>query len=334
MTTPSIDTLQAASGRLLHSPDPLAWESTSQRRTLDLVRQFQRKAIDVDTLRAGLSAERTGSSPSTFPTGVAVLNLTGPLTPGESIFSLLGIGTSLAGFTRNLFAAAFNSAVKAIAIIVDSPGGSVAGVAEVAATMRRVREKKPIVAVVPGMGASAAYWIISNASTMESTPSGSVGSVGIITERVSLVKQLAQDGVDVTVVSAGKFKSEGHPATAMSDAERQALQRRVDAAYGQFVADISAGRHVSAASVRSGYGEGRLVDAPDALAAGMIDRISTVDDALARLVAAPSTFTAIVHQRAERLKAQIDREQRESMHQEIDRYRVRLRASMDRTALR
>jgi signal peptide peptidase SppA len=334
MTTPSIDTLQAASGRLLHTSDLFSWECASQRRCIGLLRQFQRKDIGPDDLRAGLSADRTGSSPSTFPTGIAVLNLTGPLSPGESIFSLLGIGTSLAGFTRNFFAAYLDPKVTAIVIVVDSPGGSIRGVPEVAAVLRRVREKKPVVGIVTGMAASAAYWIIANATAIDAVPSASVGAIGIITERVSLVKQLAADGVDVTVVSAGKFKSEGHPATAMSDAERQALQRRVDAAYGQFVADISAGRHVDVSTVRSGYGEGRLVDAPDALAAGMIDRISTMDDALARLVAAPSTFTALAHQRAERLKAQTDREQRESMHQELDRYRARLRASMDRTALR
>ena len=211
--------------------------------------------------------------------------------------------------------------------------GSIRGVPEAA---RRCveRARKPVVAAVTGVGASAAYWIIANASAIESSPSGSVGAIGIITERVSVVKQLAADGVDVAVLSAGKFKAEGHPATPMTDAERKAIQSRVDVAYTSFVNDVSAGRHVSAASVRSGFGEGRLVDAPDAFALGMIDRIATLDSTLAGALAQPATLMAMVNARAEQLRASTTREQRDHAQTEIAAHRDRLRAAAQRVALR
>jgi len=69
----------------------------------------------------------------------------------------------------------------------------------------------------------------------------------------------------------------------LSDEERAVIQARVDAAYAQFTKDVARGRGVSASDVRSGYGEGRALTAKDALKAGLIDRIATMDETLARL---------------------------------------------------
>jgi len=164
--------------------------------------------------------------------------------------------------------------------------------------------------------------------------SGSIGAVGILAERISRTKQLEQEGLDVRVVSAGKFKSEGHEALPVTDAEQKALQRRVDAAYTTFVDDIAAGRHVLAATVRAGFGQGRLVDAADARKLHMIDAIARTDVTLARALASPAALTAQLKQRAEQLRARTDRERLDLAHEEIAAHRARLHASMQRIALR
>ena len=192
--------------------------------------------------------------------------------------------------------------------------------------MRVARTRKPVVASVAGMAASAAYTITSNATVIEATPSASVGAIGVITERVSLVKHLAQEGIDVTVVSAGRFKAEGHAATPMTGAEQQAIQRRVDGAYAWMVEDIAAGRSVPAATVRSGYGEGRLVEASDARGLGMIDRVATIDETIARTLASPTAFTAAMTARVEAACSRFERERREAACAEIARHRARIQA--------
>jgi signal peptide peptidase SppA len=257
------------------------------------------------------------------------------LTPGESFFTLFGMGTALSGFTRNLYTAMVDPKITAIVVIADSPGGSIRGVPEAAAAMRRVREVKPVVAAVTGMAASAAYWIVSNASVIESTPSGSVGGIGILTERVSVVKQLAQDGIDVTVVSAGRYKSEGHPATPMSADEQKALQQRVDAANTSMGNDIAAGRHVSPSiALGKSYGEGRLLDAVPALKVGMIDRVSLLNDTVARTLANPAALTALYEGRVERARSTSERLRRDQVRGEIATYRDQLQASVRRVTLR
>ena len=70
------------------------------------------------------------------------------------------------------------------------------------------------------------------------------------------------------------------------------MQDTVDKYYDMFVADIAAGRGTSAAAVKDGYGQGRMVTARDALAAGMVDRIATFDDVVAAAASAPSTTTS------------------------------------------
>jgi signal peptide peptidase SppA len=195
-------------------------------------------------------------------------------------------GTSAEGIGRMLAQAAADPNVGTILYDVDSPGGTVTGVPELAAKMRALRGQKRQVALVNGMAGSAAYWLASQADEIVSIPSGMAGSVGVFTAHADMSAKLEKEGVKVTMISAGKHKVEGNPFEPLSDDTRGFIQARVDEAMGWFVADVAAGRGVSVATVREGYGEGRALTAQDALAAGMIDRIEPVDVALARIMGA------------------------------------------------
>lgn len=329
-----VSTVQAMAGRFLTAPDLFAWSADSQRRCAELVRAFQQKVLDPTTLRAALTSERIGPAPPPAPPGLAIVGLTGVLTPTASIFSLLDFGTSIRSFMQQLTTAVLDRHVTAIAVIVDSPGGSIRLIPEAAAAMRMARARKPVVASVAGLAASAAYWIASNATVIESTPSGSVGGIGILAERVSVARRLEREGVDVTVISAGRHKAEGHEALPITDDERQALQARVDAAYATFVTDIQAGRHVLATTVRNGYGQGRLVEAPDALRLGMIDRVATIEDTVARMRAAPATLTGMMTTRMEQGRASTARAQLDDARAEITSHRARIYAAVHRGEMR
>lgn len=277
-------TLRVAAADMLSTTGQVAWEPEHRERALSLIRQFAEGHLDALAVRATFGTSSRDVGGDQRAKGVAVVPLTGVLTPSASIFSMLSCGTSLQAFGQQVRAAAADASVKTIVVLTDSPGGYVGLVPETAALLRQARAQKPVLAVVAGLAASAAYWITANATAIEATPSAQVGAIGVYTVRASFARQLERDGVDVDVISAGRYKAEGLPMTQMTEAERQATQARVDESYAGFVADVAAGRGVSASAVRNGFGEGRAVSAKQSLSLGMIDRVALVEDSIGRVL--------------------------------------------------
>jgi signal peptide peptidase SppA len=218
--------------------------------------------------------------------GVAVLPLYGVIAQRAAAFQSVSSpnGTSVEEFTRMLRAALADDSVESILIEIDSPGGSVDMVPELAAEVRNARGQKPIVALANTLAASAAYWIGSQADELVVTPSGEVGSIGVYAAHEDLTGVLEQEGVKMTLISAGKFKTEGNPFEPLSDDARAHFQSVVDDFYGMFVGDVAKGRGVSVADVRGGFGEGRVVQAKQAVKMGMADRVATYDQTVARMM--------------------------------------------------
>lgn len=220
--------------------------------------------------------------------GVRIVPLTGIITPtGGFLARLFGLGGGLQEFRASMRDALDDDDISAIVIHVDSPGGRSALVAEVAAEVRAMRGRKPIVAVASTLAASAAYWIASQADEVVITPSGFAGSIGVVATHEDISKLEEQLGIKTTLIYAGEFKVEGNPFEPLSDEARAAIQAEVDITYDRFVSDVAAGRGASTDDVRAGYGEGRVLSAERALDAGLVDRIETIDETVQRLVGAP-----------------------------------------------
>jgi signal peptide peptidase SppA len=220
-------------------------------------------------------------------TGIAVLPLYGVVTQrGNMVDDISGPGsTSTQQFTSVLRQMLVDDTVGQILIDIDSPGGSVYGVSELASEIVKARAQKPVIAVANSLAASAAYWIGCSASEFYVTPGGEVGSIGVWQAHFDYSKALEEEGVKPTLISAGKFKVEGNPYVPLDEQAQAFMQSRVDDYYNAFVEAVALGRGVSANIVRSGMGEGRVLGADAALAAGMVDGIATFDDVLARMQA-------------------------------------------------
>lgn len=215
---------------------------------------------------------------------IAVIQVYGVIEHHSDLWMELFGGTSVDGIRDDLADALGNPKVSAVVLDVDSPGGTVAGVTELAAEIRGARgQGKPIVAVANGYAASAAYWIASQADEFSASPSAMVGSIGVYAVHQDLSGYLAELGIKTTLVSAGPHKTDGNEFEPLSDEARKDLQSRVNASYRSFVDDVAAGRGVSAATVKADFGEGRLVTARDAKAVGMVDRLETLGEAILRL---------------------------------------------------
>lgn len=213
--------------------------------------------------------------------GIEVISLQGALVHRGAMHNTCGM-TSTELISAKLRKAANDSGVGTILLDIDSPGGEVSGTPELAAQIASI--EKPVVAHANSMAASAAYWIASAADELVVTPSGEVGSIGVVMLHEDDSKHMAEEhGVVQTVISAGEFKAELWGP--LSDEAKAALQQRANAIYGDFIAGVAKGRGVSAAAVREHFGKGRIVSAKAALDAGMVDRIATFQDTLDRLLA-------------------------------------------------
>lgn len=227
---------------------------------------------------------RAGQRTSGKGGAVALLSLYGVIAPRASMVNSVSgpSGTGLDEFSANLQNAVDDPEIGSIVIDVNSPGGTVDLVPETADRMRQARAQKPIYAVANTQAGSAAYWLASQASELVVTPSGEVGSIGVYAAHQDISGELEQRGRKVTMVSAGKYKTELAPFSALSDEARAALQESVDEYYGMFVDAVAKGRGIKSSVVREGYGEGRMLSAKRSLAAGMVDRIDTLEGTVGR----------------------------------------------------
>jgi signal peptide peptidase SppA len=240
--------------------------------------------LGVTMTAEAVEAARTRGRPRAISGGVARVPLKGVLAPMGGLFAMLfGDFNPLDAFRSAMHEAMADNDVGAIVVEVDSPGGVVDGIPEIAAELRALRGSKPIIAVSNTMAASAAYWIASQADEVVVTPSGAVGSIGVYATHRDVSGAMKLMGVETTLISAGKYKTDGNPWEPLSDSAREAIQADVDDFYSMFVADVAKGRGASVKDVKSGYGEGRVLNARRALEAKLVDRVETVNETVARL---------------------------------------------------
>lgn len=215
---------------------------------------------------------------------IAVLPVFGVLTHRASMMTDMSGGTSTERLGSAIRQALGDTNVSAIVLDIDSPGGSVNGIAELADEIYRARGQKPVYAIANSMAASAAYWLGTSASELSVIPSGEVGSIGVLAAHEDVSKALEVQGVKTTLITAGRYKAEASPYAALADEARAAIQERVDDYYEQFVGDVARGRGVKASEVKAGYGEGRMVGAKRAKQLGMVDHVETMEALLSRLM--------------------------------------------------
>lgn len=215
---------------------------------------------------------------------VGVIPIYGPVDQRMTVELEKACGTPLDFVSTAFDNLMANASVGAIVLHVDSPGGSTYGTEELATKIFNARGTKPIYAMVDSMACSAAYWIGTSADMVICTPGGDVGSVGVYCMHMDQSKAMEEDGVAVTMISAGRYKTELSPFGPLSDDAKASLQESVDATHEKFIGALKRNRGTSAENVRTNYGEGRVVAADKALVKGMIDRIMPMETLMAKLM--------------------------------------------------
>ena len=227
-------------------------------------------------------------SPVNRSGSVAVLSIRGAMLKGESSFG----GTSTVRVRQELRKAAADPEVSAILLAIDSPGGTVSGTDDLAADVRAANRRKPVVAFIEDTGASAAYWIASQASAVyANSPTALVGSIGTLLVVYDVSQAAEQAGIKTLVLATGDLKGTATPGAPVTAAQTAYLRGLVDSAQAAFDAAVRTGRKMTAAQLAA-VRSGEVFPADAAVRLGLVDGIRSIDSVLSELRAprGPATF--------------------------------------------
>jgi signal peptide peptidase SppA len=256
--------------------EPQRFQSAYQHvRSLDLQLHMQSGAPEAAQEQAayGEQFERTGG-------GIAIIRLEGTLMKHASSMTR---STSTAMARRAVRAAANDPDVRGILLHVDSPGGTVAGTKDLADDIAEAREKKTIFSYIEDIGASAAYWLASQANKVYANPTALVGSIGTFLVVYDYSQMAQMEGIKVHVVRAGEFKGAATPGTEVTSEQLAEFQRVVTELNDHFVRGVSDGRRITAKQARE-LADGRVHLSAPAKALGLVDGVQSFEETLRQLV--------------------------------------------------
>jgi signal peptide peptidase SppA len=272
------------------------------------------KGADLEKLRAEsmAAAEKVAAGPPYQVTadGIAIIDIAGPMTKYPTSFQALFGGTSTLRTREALRAAVRDPDVHGIMVRVDSPGGTVAGGAELAEDIRRTAARKPLHTYGDDLAASAGLLALAQGSKAWASTNAEVGSIGVYMVVEDTSQVYAQEGVKVHVVSsAPPYKGAGVEGTEITPAQLAEWQRRVSDTADWFVNEVSRGRRMAKDQVQK-LATGQVWIADKARELGLIDGVLSFDEALSRLrsqvMEAEDTKAAVAL--AEETQAKLDTE--------------------------
>ena len=215
--------------------------------------------------------------------GVAVLEAIGVLLPGEVPAWARGRATSMPALAQQFRDAAADPSVSAIALLCDSPGGTVQGTQELSDTIYGLRGTKPMLTLVAGQCCSAALWAASaTGAIFLGSDTTQVGSIGAVVSHVDLSGAHEKAGIRITEIASGKLKGAGSPHKPLDEASRAELERGVQHAHNVFVGQLARNRGTTAKALAS-VSDGRVFHGQEAIDAGLADAFEPIGSALAAM---------------------------------------------------
>lgn len=177
-----------------------------------------------------------------------------------------------------------DDSVKAVVIAINSPGGTTAGGEELYDAIGKLRAKKPVVAYVKELGASAAYMAAIATDRIFVRRLSIVGSIGVLFQTTDASKLMQTIGVDLDKVASGPLKAEPDIDEPMTPEVRASLQSLVDDSFSWFVDVVAERRGMSRAEVLP-LADGRIVTGNQGIAAKLVDEVGGEAEAIAWLEA-------------------------------------------------
>jgi len=223
---------------------------------------------------------------------IAVISLSGTITTESS--SLFFGSTITPELVRDyLTKAEEDTAVKAIVLRIESPGGEIAPCQEILWEIERVKETKPIVVSMGGTAASGGYYISTKAAKIVALPTTMTGSIGVISQVMNIEGLLEKLGIQIETFKGGKYKDMYSGFREMTPEEEEIMQGMVDEYYEQFIDVVAEGRELSREEVRN-LATGQIYTGTEAKELGLVDELGDLDTAINWALELAGLETAVV----------------------------------------
>ena len=242
---------------------------------------------------------------------VLLLDVSGAITdvPSKHAFGLIEEESTVARVQSELKRAAKDERVRALVLRINSPGGGVTASDDVYTELVRFKreQKIPVVAALGDLAASGGYYVACAADAVVAHPTTVTGSIGVILVNLNLEGLLGKIGVRNETFKAGEHKDLLSPLRGATPEERRIVQSILDSLHARFVAVVREARPKLDTGRLAELTDGRIFDASQALAAGLVDRIGGLRDAIdvAKRSAGLETARVVMYRRADERRENI-----------------------------
>lgn len=195
------------------------------------------------------------------------------------VVKIEGIITDSASINESIRKFAKDENIKAIVLRINSPGGGVGPSQEIYEEVKKLRDKKVVVASIGAVGASGGYYIACGADKIVANPGSITGSIGVIMEFLNLKELIEKLGMKGMVVKSGPLKDVGNPLRDMTEEERKLLKTLIDNIHYQFVDAVADGRKLERSKVEV-IADGRIFSGEQAKELGLVDILGNFYDAI------------------------------------------------------
>ncbi len=168
--------------------------------------------------------------------------------------------------------------IKGVLLVVDSPGGAVAPSIEISLAVKKLKEKKPVIAYAAGTMASGSYYASIWADKILANPGAVIGSIGVLFQGANIKGLLDKIGIKEQTIAAGKYKQIGTMTREWKPYERAELEKIIRDTYDMFVSDVAKARGLDI-NKSSQFADAHVFTARMAKKVGLIDEVSSMYDA-------------------------------------------------------
>jgi len=215
---------------------------------------------------------------------LAVIYAAGAITSGKSGFDPInGAVVGSDTLIESIRMARKDSAVRAIVLRVDSPGGSAAASDAIWRELmiaKNERADRPLIASMSDLAASGGYYIAMPAQVIVAQPSTLTGSIGILGGKVVTGGTYEKLGARIESTSVGKYAEMNSPARPYNPDELKKLQEQLQAFYDQFVEKVADARHTTPEKIDA-IAQGRVWTGRQAKQNHLVDELGGLDRAIA-----------------------------------------------------
>ncbi len=196
-----------------------------------------------------------------------------------AIIKIEGVISNYTNIVKKIGVAKNDDSIKAVVILVDSPGGAVGASQEIYRAIEKLREKKPVVVSMGNVAASGGYYVSAPANVIYANPGTITGSIGVIIQHVNINELLNKVGVKMENIKSGKNKDILYPNNELSPEQKKLLEETIKDVYEQFLDAIVKYRPIKKDELKK-FADGRVFSGRQALKLKLIDKLGNIQDAI------------------------------------------------------